>query len=480
MRAPHKLLITNARIVPMTDGSEEISANILVSGDEIAGIGTDVWDADAEVIDARQGILLPGFVDTHRHTWQSQLRSTAGDWTLFDYVVRMRMTYSRFYEPEDVYLGNMLGAAEALNSGITTLVDHCHIINSPDHTDEAIRGLADSGIRGLFCYGIYANPISHAPFAVEADGAWRIEDFRRIAARGFGSSGGRIILGMAPSEPSQSPIDNMAWELRVARENGAQAISLHVGLGPYHRGGEIVCELAEAGALCPELLFVHGASLTDRELALIANAGAGLSSTPETELQMGMGFPVAARARAAGVRASLGVDIVSNCSGDMFTQMRLMLQAARAQSNDAFERQGLAPRNVAIPARDVLRLATLGGAEALGLEKRLGTIEVGKQADLILVRTDGVGIAPATNAVNAVLFHGSPELVDLVLVAGRIVKRDGKLRSVNWPAMSDAFCRSATRIVAEAANVNTKEMEAIVASLFTNTAAGLRSVQKSN
>lgn len=471
MHGRRKILITGARVLPMVDGVGEIAANVLISDDVIIAVGPDVGDAEAEVIDARQGILLPGFVDTHRHTWQSQLRSTAGDWTLFDYLVQMRMTYSRFYTPDDVYLGNLLGAAEALNAGITTLVDHCHIINSPDHSDAALKGLQDSRIRAVFCYAIYANPISHNPFAVEADGSWRFDDFRRIAKGGTCAPGGRIMLGMAPSEVSSSPLSNMVGEIRTALESGAQAISMHVGLGAYHRGGELVRDLAAADALCPELLLVHGASLTDRELELVAQSGAGLSSTPETEMQMGMGYPVAARARGAGVRASLGIDIASNYSGEMFTQMRLMLQSARALSNDALEMQGMAPRRVAFPARDVLRLATLGGAEALGLEDRIGTIEVGKQADLILLRTDAISISPATDAINAVVFHGSPELVELVMVAGDIVKRDGSLKSVDWPSMSRAFHRSAERIVAEAAAIDTKEVEAIVASVFTNVSA---------
>lgn len=469
-----KLLIINARILSMVDGFEEISGNVLISDGTIVAIGPDVQDGEAEVIDAQQGILLPGFVDTHRHTWQSQLRSMAGDWTLFDYIIRMRMTYSRFYEPEDVYLGNIVGAAEALNSGITTLVDHCHIINSPDHSDEAIRGLVESGIRAVFCYGIFANPTSHTPLTLDMDLTWRFDDFRRIAARGFGAADDRIMLGMAPTEGTHGPIEAFVKEIAIARENGAQAISLHAGLGGYHTGGELVWELDRAGVLVPELLFVHGASFTDRELALIAKVGAGLSSTPETELQMGMGYPVAARARAAGVKASLGIDIASNYSGDMFTQMRLMVQSARAQSNELFQKAGLAPRNVAMPARDVLRLATLGGAEALGLEGRIGTLEAGKQADLLLLRTNGIGIAPATNAVNAVVFHGSPELVDLVMVGGRVVKQGGSLRSLDWSTMSDAFHRSAARILSKAEAINTDEIEAMMRIGFPQVSAELK------
>jgi 5-methylthioadenosine/S-adenosylhomocysteine deaminase len=138
MGTPHRILIRNGRVVTMDAGLGDFErADVLVEGDRIAAVGPDLAVEDAELVDACGAIVAPGFVDTHRHVWQTQLRTAAADWSLFDYVARMRMVYSAMYEPEDARLGNLVGALEALDAGVTTLVDHSHIMNSPVHADAA-------------------------------------------------------------------------------------------------------------------------------------------------------------------------------------------------------------------------------------------------------------------------------------------------------------------------------------------------------
>jgi cytosine/adenosine deaminase-related metal-dependent hydrolase len=237
-------------------------------------------------------------------------------------------------------------------------------------------------------------------------------------------------------------------------------------MGAYDLGRRFVERLGEAGLLGEDVLLVHGAALTDRELALIRDAGAGISSTPETELQMGMGFPVAWRARAAGARAGLGIDIVSNYSGDMFAQMRLALQTERARENAAREARGETPQAIQPRARDVLRLATLGGAEVAGLAHRIGSLEVGNDADVVLIRTDGIHLTPVTDAVGAVVLNASAADVDTVLVAGELVKRDGRLLGIDWPALRARISSSRDRIVAGFRSVDVGAIEAMVAPFY--------------
>ncbi|WP_219894285.1 amidohydrolase family protein [Aquisediminimonas profunda] len=464
------ILIKDARILTMVDGQGEIAGDVLIEDGVIREIGQGLAAEGADVIDAKGGILMPGFVDTHRHIWQTQLRSTAGNWSLYDYLAEMRLTFSTYYTPDDVYLGNRIGAIDALNAGITTIVDHCHILNSPAHSDEAIRGLTDAGIRSIFCYGIFANPTNHNPLDISFDMGWRFDDARRLRKDALSSDDGLIQLGLAPNEPESSPFEAIVHDVQFAREIGARKISCHVAMGAYDQGHQFVRQLHEASLLDETFLFVHGASLTDDELKMIADAGAGLSSTPETEMQMGMGYPIGFRANAAGVKASLGVDIVSNYSGDLFSQMRMMVQSARAQVNAEHERNGRAPRRLDIHARDVLRLATLGGAEALGLDHRIGTIEVGKQADLILVRTDSIGMTPTIDPIAAVVFNASAADVSLVMVAGKIHKRDGILTRVAWPALRSQLLESSERIVAQAARVDRALVEGVVNTFFANLA----------
>ena len=459
-------LIRGGRVLTMADGRGEERLDILIDGERIVDVAPRIEANNAQVIDAARHIVLPGFIDTHRHTWQTQLRTTAADWSLYDYLAERRMSFSALYTPQDAQLGNHAGALEALAAGITTIVDHCHIINSPDHADQALDGLEASGIRALFCYGLFPNP-QHFPFRPGPDAALLRDGARRLRRDRLHSDSGRILFGTA-SEIEALPFEAAADELAFARELGAQRISCHIAMGCYDQKLRYVERFAEHKLLRDDLLFVHGAAFTDRELGLIRDCGAGISSTPETELQMGMGFPVAERARLAGVRSSLGIDIVSNYAGDMFTQMRMMLQATRALENRELESQGKAPRAIRLKTRDVLRLATLGGAEALGLANRIGSIEAGKQADLVLIRTDSLHMAPAADAAAAVVYYANASDVDSVFVAGRALKRHGQLVDVDMPGLVRRLERSHERLSDDFGRIDHAMTRGFVNQFFSN------------
>jgi cytosine/adenosine deaminase-related metal-dependent hydrolase len=458
-----RTLIRGARILTMDPALGDFeTGDVLIEGGRIGAVGPSIRVEDADIIDAAGMIAIPGFVDTHRHVWQTQLRTVATDWTLFNYFTQMRSIYSSFYEPGDAYLGNLAGALEALDAGITTIIDHSHIMNSPEHADEAIRGLRDAGIRGIFCYGLFANPSQH-PFRMDFDPGWRFDDARRVRRDILSSDDTLLAMGLAPNEVEATPFDASCAEIRFAREIGAHRISCHVAMGNYDRGGRFVERLHGAGLLADDLLFVHGSALTDDEIGHVADAGAGISSTPETELQMGMGHPVAERARARGAAASLGIDIVSNYSGDMFSQMRLQLQAQRAWEH---ARDGAPPRVLKLKARDVLALATAGGARVAGLDSKVGSLAPGKRADVVLVRTDAIHMVPAIDPVGAVVLNANVGDVDTVLVAGRIVKRAGRLTQIDWPRLAEKLRESSRRIVAGFHSVPLGEIEAFFAPLM--------------
>jgi cytosine/adenosine deaminase-related metal-dependent hydrolase len=461
------LLIKGGRIITMVDGQpDETAASVHVSGGKIAAIlDTDAKVDGARVIDAAGKIVMPGFVDTHRHVWQTQLRTVAADWTLYDYLVNMRSVYSGFYEAEDAYLGNYLGALEALNAGITTLVDHCHLINSPEHTDRLIDGLEESGIRAIFCHGMFVNP-KFNPFSMEEGPGWRYDDIARIRRERIKTDTGRISLGVNPQEPESGPPQRLHEEVARFREMGVKAISMHVAMGCYDGQNRVVQHLAEADLLGPDMIFVHGASLTQEEIEAIRAAGSGISSTPETELQMGMGYPLALSGRDAGTRISLGIDIVSNYPGDMFSQMRIAMQMARAQDNEELARRHRAPRRLRVKARDALRLGTLGGAEALHMEHSIGTIEVGKAADIIVIGTDSLAMTPAHDAVGAVVLGAAASDVDAVIVDGVVRKENGMLVGVEMSALRARLMESARRIHASAAYVPRDGIHALWGSIF--------------
>lgn len=468
MAESRSTLIRGGRIVTMMDGSpDERGGAILIKDgriDEILDEGSPL-PPDVEVIDASGMIVLPGFIDTHRHVWQTQLRTVAADWSLFDYLVHMRSIYSAFYTPEDAYLGNLLGALEAVNAGITTVADHSHLVNSPDHADGLVRGLDDSGVRAVYCYGFFVNP-KHNPFSQEQSPGWRYDDVLRVLGGRKASSGNRILVGVSPQEPEAILPEVLHREIRLCRDIGAHAISMHVAMGNYDGGNRVVEKLGAAGLLGPDMLFVHGASLTSGELDAIAAAGAGLSSTPETELQMGMGYPVAFSARGRGVRTSLGIDIVSNYAGDMFAQMRLALQSARALDNQKLAENRQAPRRIRLKVRDALRLATLGGAEALHLENRIGSIEKGKAADIVMVRTDRIHLSPAPDAIASIVLGASVADVDTVIIDGIVRKRAGKLVGFDLQSLLGRLQDSAERLARDHSTVDSVGIEAAWGRVF--------------
>jgi cytosine/adenosine deaminase-related metal-dependent hydrolase len=398
-------------------------ADVVVEDGRIAGIEASPEVAGARVLDAEGALVLPGFVDTHRHTWQTAMRGICADWTLLDYFRGVRLQISAAYGPADIYAGNYVGALEALDSGVTTLLDFSHCLNSPDHADEAVRGLSDAGVRGIFAYGMFPVPLEQPGFATPDD---RLADARRIRDRHFSSAAGLLDMGVALTELGLVPFDVTRAEVALARELDVM-VTAHTGSVTAGSRAPEVELLHAAGLLDHRQVHVHCNACSDRELDLLAGAGASVSLTPETELQMGMGFPIFARALARGMTPSLGCDIVSNNSGDLFAQMRLGLQAERARANQAALDGLEMPEALTLGVRDVLRFATLGGAEALGMDSTVGSIEPGKAADLVVLRVDRFHLTPLNDPVASVVLQAGPADLDAVVLNGVVVKEGGEL-----------------------------------------------------
>ncbi|MGH2979245.1 MAG: amidohydrolase family protein [Solirubrobacterales bacterium] len=418
-------------------------ADVIVEDGRIAGVEPSAEVADARALDAEGALVLPGFVDTHRHTWQTAMRGICADWTLLDYFRGVRLQISGAYGPEDIYAGNYVGALEALDAGVTTLLDFSHCLNSPDHADEAVRGLTDAGVRAIFAYGMFPVPLEQPAFATPAD---RLADARRVRERHFSSGAGLLDMGIALTELGLVPFDVTRAEVALARDLEVM-VTAHTGSVTADPRVPEVEMLHAAGLLDHRQVHVHCNACTDRELDLLAGAGASVSLTPETELQMGMGFPIFARALARGMTPSLGCDIVSNNSGDLFAQMRLGLQAERARSNQAALEGLEMPARLTLGVRDVLRFATLGGAEALGMESLVGSIEPGKAADLMLLRFERLHTAPLNDPVATVVLQAGPADVDAVVVAGQVVKEGSELPGERTAQARALVERSRDRIV---------------------------------
>jgi 5-methylthioadenosine/S-adenosylhomocysteine deaminase len=427
---PRPLVVRGVTAITMDAALGDLrNADMLVRDGRIAAIGPGLSAPEGtEVIEADGMIAIPGFVDTHRHTWQCLMRNAAADWTLGQYFAGVRGVMGGLYTAEDMHVANLCGALECLDAGITTLYDWSHNNNSPEHADAAIEALRDAGIRAVFGYG-NANhewiPVSELP----TDFA----DLARVRTRWFNGEDGLLTLAFAARGPQYATEAVTAEDFRTARELGLP-VTVHAGSGlwGFRRPVETLHRL---GLLLPGTTYVHCCTLTDEELRMVAGSGGATSLAPEVELNMGHGWPAALRSLAAGVRPSLSIDVTTSIGGDMFTAMRVVMAAARAEAHGpALAERRILPE-MPVSARDVLGFATIDGARAAGLDDRIGTLAPGKDADIVLLSTDAFNMFPVNNPVGAVVEAAHVGNVDTVLVRGRVVKRGGRLLGVDLRAL---------------------------------------------
>jgi cytosine/adenosine deaminase-related metal-dependent hydrolase len=440
-----RLLIRNGCVIdtePAVVARKNI--DVLIEGQHIVRVDPNIPPGDATVVDASGMIVLPGFVDTHRHLWQTQLRGAEPDSTLTEYMVRLFSTLGPRYRPDDVYVGNLLGAADCLDAGITTLLDWSHVQNSPEHSDAAVAALRDAGGRAVFGYGYPNTDLT----------AWMFEsslpcpeDVRRVKDTYFTSDDQLVTMALAARGPEYSSMEVVQHDWRLARELGCR-ISVHVGGAELAAKYRPIQQLAQHSLLGADTTYIHCSTLTDNDLEAIKHSDASVSSASMVEAQMGHGQPVVARALSSGIEVSLSGDVVTSGVGDMFNQMRATYLLCRAQQTAEALAAGVEfgstrpgtpseRHRTLVTTSDVLRMATMGGASALGMADRIGSLSGGKQADVVLLRTDRLHTRPLHDPIGAVVMQAERSDVDTVVVAGRVVKRNGVLVGLDVPTLLD-------------------------------------------
>ncbi|MFJ1611090.1 amidohydrolase family protein [Streptomyces sp. NPDC088253] len=416
-----KTLLSGGAVVSMDPAIGDLErGDVLIENGKITHVAERIDAPDAEVIDASDRIVMPGFVDNHRHGWQTAFRGAGADWTFPEWAVAMHSTVKPHYQPEDVYLGTLLGRLEALHSGVTTMLDWYHVAQGPEHEDAAIAALRDVPARSIFCLGAGWGSADSVDDAI-----------RRVHADLAGDQ--LVSLAWGLRGPEDTGMDTLARELKLAEELGLRT-SLHTGSDGTQRP---IADLHEHGLLRDTTTFVHGNGISDEELLMLADAGSWLSISPDVELKMGFGNPLTGRARAAGLRPTLSVDDVPSVGGDMFSTMRTAFAVQRGLDGG-------------LNSRDLLEFTTIDAAASCGLDARTGSLTPGKDADIILLRTDDITVFPVTDPAGTIVSAGHPGLVDTVLVAGRVVKRDGTLLDVDLPTLKTRLIASRDRIAAAA------------------------------
>jgi 5-methylthioadenosine/S-adenosylhomocysteine deaminase len=420
-----RLLIRNGFVVSMDPDVGEIpNGDVLVENGVIVEIGRGLDVSGVEEVDATGMIVMPGFVDTHRHTWQTPVRGVLPSCTLDEYFAAMLGNVGGHYRPEDVLIANHAGALEALNGGVTTLLDWSHISNTPEHSDAAIQGLKDARIRAVYAHGIPTGTGENWWGFSELE---HPKDIRRIRETYFPSDDGLLTLALAARAPGNSNFEAAKHDWELARELDIR-ITVHVGMRLAGVHVHHIKNMDDLGLMGPDTTYIHCTDSTDEELDLVAATGGTASLAPYVEMLMGHGPPPTGRLLERGVRPSLSVDVVSSVPGEMFTQMRTALAHTRIGAFTDTPDEPFAPT---LTHRDVLEFATIDGARTCGLDDRVGSLAPRKQADIVLLQTNAINTAPVVDPTATIVVFSDTSNVDSVFVAGRAVKRDGKLLDVD-------------------------------------------------
>ncbi|WP_433429092.1 amidohydrolase family protein [Nonomuraea sp. CA-141351] len=411
LRGGTVLPMDGRRVLPRTD--------VLVVGDRIAAVGPELEaPEDAIAIDASGGLVMPGMIDTHRHMWQTAMRGYGADWTLTQYFVWFYLEHGKLFRPEDIHAGNTLAAIEALDAGVTTVVDWSHGLGTPDHADAAADALESVPGRYVLAYGNIQQPPAEWTTAPE------FRDFVRRRVTGDDMLGFQIAFDVLgdPAFPEKPAFE-------VARELGVP-VTTHAGVwGATSDDG--IRLMHEHGFMTPGTIYVHAASLSADSYHRIAATGGSVSVSTESEQSAGQGYPPTWAIRAHGIPVSLSMDTSVWWSGDLFSAMRATLGADRSREHLEAHAKGETVTHCGLRADQVVEWATRGGARALGRDD-LGVIEAGRKADLVLIKNDLSPVSfPILNPFGHVAFQAQRGDVHTVLVDGRVVKHEHRLLGID-------------------------------------------------
>jgi cytosine/adenosine deaminase-related metal-dependent hydrolase len=404
-----RLLLKGGTIVSMDARVGDFAkGDVLIEGKKISAVGANLNAAGAQVIDAANKILVPGFVDCHRHSWEGQLRRINPNApTLADYSNATHLSFATFYRPQDMYVGGLITGLGCVDAGITCVIDNSHNARSAEHSDAAVEALMDSGVRAVHASG--------APQAGDWAHQWP-QDLPRLQKKYFSSDDQLVTLRMFSPPSAENWKFARGLGLRITTEfQGPQAAMALDALAQEKLAG-------------PDNTFNHCGALPERTWQIMRDTGVTVNVCPRSDAQYALGEGIAAYQHALdhGIKPGFSVDNETSYSSDMFAEMRVAMYLQRALAQN---RRFAGGANVPAPVnvRDVLECATMNGAACAGLSAKIGSISPGKEADIVMIRADDINLYPSNNAVGTVVQAADRSNIDTVIIGGRIRKQNGKL-----------------------------------------------------
>jgi 5-methylthioadenosine/S-adenosylhomocysteine deaminase len=420
-------LIADALVLTMDDELGTLPrGDVLIEDGRIAAVGPDLpRHSNVDVVDGRDRIVMPGFVDTHRHMWAAMLRGCACYGDLGTYFHDVVFTYGANFTPDDTYASVRFGLAEAVDSGITTMHAWEHNIQTPAHADAALQALSESGMRGRFSYGPSSDPEAGSSFAQGTE-TIDLDDVLRLRRERFATDDGLLHLGIACRGVDYSQPDIWQREFAFAREHGLP-ITTHTMMTAHDvERVRAISVYEEHAALGSDVLLVHAIHTNEAERAYLARTSTPVSLSILSELRTGMGIPPIVEMMQAGVPLCLSVDtMAASDNSDYFAVLRATLLVPRGQHGDATVYQ----------PDQVLRHGTIDGARALGIDGLTGSLTPGKRADVIVLRATDLNLAPMNVADGQVVLAAQPRNVEHIWIDGVQRKRDGELVDVDADAL---------------------------------------------
>lgn len=415
----------------MAPGRPDVeSIDLLIDGDIISALGADAHPPDADIIDVSDRIIIPGLINAHLHTWQTALRGIGADWTLLEYLSKTHALLAPRYEPDDIYIGTLFGAISQIGGGTTTIGDWSHNNRTPEHATASLTALHDAKVRAAFLHG---------PAGYSAEVPHPISETDRLIAA---TESPLVTVGMAIAGPQISTAEIAVADLRAAAERGV-VTSMHYSGGQPSPAWATV---RDAGLLGELTNVVHGTGLSDEWIDTLAAAGVTFTTTPENELGHGHGAPIIAKLLARQSAPSLGTDTETAVPGDLLTAARVALAHVRGTHHESARNEtGWPSPSTTATAKDALSWATIEGARALGFADRVGRLEPGMQADLVVIDARQLNLWPAHDPIAAAL-HADRSNIEAVMVAGTWRKRDHQLIDVDLDSLRTKLLASAERL----------------------------------